>query len=475
MKARLSFMLSFSEKYTLLVVNTVSAMVLARWLTPEAVGVYAIGAVLVGLVQVLRDFGVGAYVIQEKTLDRDKLRAALGVNMLIAWPLALLVLAGSYPAAWFYHEPRLRMVLQLLAINFLLVPFSAVALPYLRRLMRFRAVFAINVSQCAVQAACSMLLAMHGWGYLSLAVGAVAGAVATVLTTLCCRPGDLPWLPSLRGARKILSFGAVSTAGTLIDEAGVAAPDLIIGKMTGVAEVGIYGKAMGVINVFNQLVTAAISPVIFPLFSAQARAGDDLRQAYLTTVSHMTALSLPFFGFIALMAQPLVRLLYGDQWDAAVPVIRVMCIGSAVYSLFSMARYLFVAMGEVRAQARLDTLAVPVRVLAVLAAAPFGLHWIAWAVVAGALFRSGLTYAYLHELTGLQLRDLAAASWRSALAASVALGGAAAMWLGDRDGLLLWPALICFLFWLATMRALRHALADECTMAARKALALLHR
>lgn len=480
MRAHLSFAMSFSEKYTLLILNTAGAMVLARWLTPAEIGVYAVGAVLVGLAQVLRDFGVGAYVIQEKALDRDKLRAALCVSIMIAWTLAALVLAASYPAAHFYNDARLRVVLQLLAINFLLIPFSAVALPYLRRQMRFSAIFAINASQCVAQLLVSVGLAMQGWGYLSLVLGAVAGSVATLLATAFCRPKDMPWLPAWRGVRRIFAFGTVSTAGTLIDEAGVAAPDLIIGKISGLAEVGIYGKAMGVINMFNQLVTAAISPVIFPLFSAQARDGSDLRRAYLTTVSHMTALAWPFFGFVALLAQPLVRLLYGDQWDAAVPVIRIVCLGSAVYSMFSMARYLFVAMGEVGAQARLDALAVPVRVVAVMAAAPFGLAWVAWAAVLGALFRSWLTYLYLSEFVGLRWRDLASASWRSATAAAAGLGGvlvAIHFRAADAHALaqLAVPATICLVFWLAAMRYVRHQLVDECSMAARKALALLNR
>ena len=186
--ARLSFLFSFGERYTSLLVNTVGAMVLARLLTPAEVGVYAVGAVLVGLAQVLRDFGVGTYVIQEKQLDQEKLRAALSTSMLVAWLLAALVLAASGPAARFYDEPRLRTVMQLLAINFVLIPFSAVALPYLRRQMRFKAIFAINASQCVAQVLCSIVMAALGFGYLSLAWGAVAGAAAALLASLCCRP-----------------------------------------------------------------------------------------------------------------------------------------------------------------------------------------------------------------------------------------------------------------------------------------------
>ncbi|MYM75856.1 oligosaccharide flippase family protein [Duganella sp. FT134W] len=479
MKPHRSFLFSFSEKYTLLVLNTIGTMVLARLLTPDDVGVYAVGAVLIGLAQVVRDFGVGAYLIHAPELDRQQLRAALSVSLLVAWTLAALVLAASAPAAWFYHEPRLRTTLQLLSINFLLIPFSALALPYLRRQMRFAAIFAINTSQCAAQMGCSIGLALLGWGYLSLVWGAVAGAVATLLATLCCRPPELPWLPGWRGVRTILSFGTVSTAGTVIDEMGVAAPDLIIGKLIGLADVGIYSKAMGVINVFNQLVTAAVSPVIFPLFALQAREGRDLRQAYLTTVGYISALAWPFFGFVALMAPALVRVLYGDQWDAAVPLIRVICLASALFSTFNMARYLFVAMGEVGAQARLDAMTVPLRVLALLVAAPFGLYWVSWAAVAGALLRCGLTYWYLRRLVALRCAPLLAATRRSGAVAALCLSGVALLqqWRPQGQALpqLLAAAVLCALVWLAALHYVRHPLANECSLAARKALALLHR
>lgn len=472
MTPRLSFLISFAEKYTLLLLNTGSTMVLARLLTPADTGVYAIGAVLTGVVQVLRDFGVGTYLIQEKTLSIEKLRAALGVSLLIGWLLALLLFAASDPAAQFYHEPRLLPVLQLLSFNLLLLPFSAVALACLRRQMRFKAIFAINVSQAVAQIVCSVVLAMLGWGFLSLALGTVAGTLATVIVAFGCRPDGLPCLPSWRGMRDVLSFGSFSTAGTLIDELGVSAPDLIIGKVAGMADVGIYGKATGVINVFNQMVTAAISPVIFPLFSTQVRAGGDLRAAYLSTASYITAMAWPFFAFVAFMAPELVSVLYGPQWMAAVPMIRVLCLSAGLYSVFNMARYLFVAMGEVKAQARLDAQAVVVRIAAVLVAAPYGLEAVAWAVVVGAVWRSALTYYYLRHLVGLRWNVLLGATWRSAATATGCMTGALAVqWHAPHlQGFshLALTALAGGTCWLLAMWGLRHALAQE-------ALALLHR
>lgn len=255
--------------------------------------------VLAGLAHVVRDFGVGPYVAQEKELSREKPRAALSTAIAVAWLLALL---ANGPLARFYREPRLRMVLQLLAINFLLIPRGSVTLPYVRRQMRFSAIFTINTAHGQTQLLCSI-------------------GLASLLTSLHFRPRELPWLPGWRGIRLVLAFGLASNSG-------VAAPDLIIGKILGMAEVGLCGKGMGLLNVFNQIITGAISPVICPLYVAR-------------------------------------------------PLICVMCSSSALYSMFSMPRYLLLAMGRVRTQAKLDAQAVPV--------------WVAWAVVAGALFRNALS------------------------------------------------------------------------------------
>jgi len=85
---RHSFFFSFAEKYTVLLLGIVATMILSRLLTPAEVGVYSLGAVLVAMAQVVRDFGVGQYLIQEKVLTTEKLRAALTTSLVVAWLLA---------------------------------------------------------------------------------------------------------------------------------------------------------------------------------------------------------------------------------------------------------------------------------------------------------------------------------------------------------------------------------------------------
>ncbi|WP_228892505.1 oligosaccharide flippase family protein [Pseudoduganella aquatica] len=460
---RRSLALSFVEKYALLLLALAGSMVLGRLLTPAETGVYSVAAVLAGLAQVLRDFGVGQYLVQEKDLTPAKLRAALCVSVGSAWTLGLLVLLAAPPLAAFYQAQQLRPVLQLLALNFLMVPFTSLTVSMLRRQMRFASILLVNAAAACVQLACSVWLAWRGWGSLSLACGAAAGSAAALLASVALRPAGLPWLPHWRGAGTVLRYGGYAAGGGLIDQAGVAAPDLIVGKLIGVAGAGIYGKAQSVINLFNQAITSAVSPVAFSLYAAQARAGQDARAAYLKTISCMTALAWPFFAGLGLMAQPVVRLLYGDQWDATVPLIQVISLGAALYSMFSMARYLFLAGGHVREQARLDAMSVAVRIAAVLLAAPFGLDYVAWGLLAGALGRSWFTWRCLARLSGLALGPQCAAVARSAVLAGLSSLAplAARMTLPSGPFQLLAAGAGGLLLWVAGVLWLEHELAAE--------------
>lgn len=441
----------------------VGTMIVSRLLTPEEIGIYSLGAVVLGIAQVMRDFGVGQYVIQERELSTDKLRAVLGVSFLLAWSMAALIAVLSVPISWFYHEPRLVPLLQLMTVNFLLIPFTSTTLPVLRRDMRFGAICAINMVHGLGTVLFSTLLAWRGFGYMSLAWSSVAATTLAMVVGILLRPPKLPWLPARAGMRKVFEYGAYSTAGTLIDEAGVAAPDLVIGKMIGMEGVGLFSKALGVLSIFNRAITSVVAPVVLPLFAERARDSDDACQAYLITVSYITAFAWPFFCCLAVLALPVVRLLNGDQWDMAAPLVQVLCLSAAIYSVQNMSRYLFVACGHVKDQARLDALTVPVRVLAIVVAAPFGLLVVAWGVVAGTIYRAWLTNRFLFRLNGITLRQLANAVSKSmVITLATVLGPLVIVNLCAQSAMTTaLAAASAFALWLVAVMLVKHPLCNE--------------
>jgi O-antigen/teichoic acid export membrane protein len=473
---RVSLLFSFVEKYVLVLLSLAGGMFLSRLLTPAQAGVYAVAAVLLGVAQVLRDFGAGQYLVQERELTQAKLRAVLGASFLFAWPLAALIALSGMPLARFYREPALAPLLQLLAVNFVLLPFSSVILPMLRRQMRFGAICAINLSHGLCGVLVSVTLAWHGFGFMSMAWGSVAATSAALLLAVWLSPPAMPWRPACAGIGEVIVFGAYATGGNLIDEAGAAAPDLVIGRMVGMDAVGIFDKALAVLAVFHKAVTNAVTPVVYPLYAEHVRGGgDDVREVYLRTVSYMTAFAWPFFACVAVMALPILRLLYGEQWDAAAPLIRIMCFSSAIYSISSMSRYFLCAIGAVKAQARLDAMTVLLRIVLLIVAAPLGLAAVSWAIVCATVFRATITMRCLTRLGGISIAQVAQASSKGLLLSAISvLAPASALTLSrDSPAIAVMAAVASVLLWLAGIVLVRHRLADELDLARRKLAAAL--
>ncbi|MCF7982637.1 MAG: oligosaccharide flippase family protein, partial [Pseudomonadales bacterium] len=132
-----SLAFSFIQNYGITILHFASAIVIARLLTPEEIGVFSVGIAFVAIAHAVRDFGVSNYIVQEKDFTESKKAASIQIAFVVSWSLALLILIFSFLAGNFYDDPRVSKVLSYLSINFFLLPFSSVGLAILRRQMQF--------------------------------------------------------------------------------------------------------------------------------------------------------------------------------------------------------------------------------------------------------------------------------------------------------------------------------------------------
>src|SRR5262245_45897347 len=128
MSTRRAFVFSFVDRYAALIIHTVSAMIIARLLTPAEIGVYSLTMVLLGFIATFRDLGAGQYLVQRKDLAVEHVRATWAVQLGLGLLFAAVIALASLPVSRFYEEPRMVAIMLVLALNFALTPFQA--LPY---------------------------------------------------------------------------------------------------------------------------------------------------------------------------------------------------------------------------------------------------------------------------------------------------------------------------------------------------------
>lgn len=399
---RRSLAWSFAESYAGMAAQFIATVIIARLITPAELGIFSVATMLAALASVIRDFGVGEYLIQEKNLDNQKIRAAIAMSFIMSWSMALLMLLGRGPAVAFYHEPGVGQVMLVQALNFFLIPFGAVTISYLRREMQFDKLFWVNTSSTVIGSVAGVLLAWQGYSYMSMAWGGFVSVSVYVLLTLAFRPPSLPRLPGFRGLRAAFTFGWYVSGVYIGGQVGKSMPDLIIGRVLNFSAVGIFGRAVGLIEIFNRSVLRSILPVILPYYAEQLRKGENLRESYQATIVNLTAVAWPFFAVIGILAYPTIDLLYGKQWIAAAPLVGILCLAAAVDATFSMAGEILIASGEAKSALWLQVGTQLIRAVIILFLAQFGLETISWGILVASLAGGGLTHMATRDLLNMK-------------------------------------------------------------------------
>jgi len=342
-----ALIISFGERYLLILLKLMSFVVLARLLTPEDIGIFSVAAALIGLAHVLRDFGVGSYLIQETELTDVRIRTAFTLTLCVAISLFLGVYFLTPVIASFYEDDRLQDVLFLLAFNFLIIPFNSTTLAVLRRNMEFGVLFWINLCSAFTGAVSAIVLAMNGFSYMSLAWSSIAATATICLGGLIYRRNEFWLRPTFSEWRRVASFGAKASFANVVTAIAMDINDLVIGKVMGFSSVAIISRAKGTMNIFHQDVMGAIRNVAYPTFAKANREKLDLEEIHTRAVTAITAIAWPFYGFLAIFPLEIIRVLFGNQWDAAVPLVPFFCLAGAIAATWNLVLPLLMAMGEV--------------------------------------------------------------------------------------------------------------------------------
>jgi lipopolysaccharide exporter len=423
MNVRRALAFSVLERYLLVAIALGGSMVIARLLTPEQIGLFSVTLALIGIAQVLRDFGVASYLIQVPDLTPGHVRTAYGVLLLVGGAtFAALVLLAPWIAA-FYDSPEMTLVLRICALNFLALPFCTVSLALLRRDMRFKPLAVVNVAAAASGAAASVGLALAGIGVASLAVGAVTTNLATAVGAWMARGRPSPQRPSLQHWREFLGFGAQTSAAGVVTSVSMDVNDLAVGKIMGFEPVALLSRAQGLMNLFHRDLMGAVRNVAFPAYSKAFREGQAMEPLYIASVANVTVLAWPFYGFLALYGLEVLRLLYGPQWDAAAPLVPIFCAAGAIAATTSLIGNLVIAVGRIGLITAFELVMQPLRALMIVGAA---LWWGTTSACAAALVLAlashlPVLYALKQRCVANDWQALGSGLGRSALVAALTL------------------------------------------------------
>lgn len=407
---------AMAGQYLSFAMQFITSVVISRFfLSPAEVGLFSIALATALLASVLQDFGLSRYIAGLPKVDDAAIARCSSVALLFSFVVAGLIAAAAWPMARAYAEPDLLPIMLIIAANYLFVPFAVVPMALMSRTLNLKGHFLINVGGAAAQGVVALGLAAAGWSAFALAWATLANGATRGLIAQVLRPA-WPWPLRLDEARPIASTGSRLTLLYLTGALGSRTPDLIVGKMLGVFVVGLYSRAASLSEQFRMLISGAIGSVFFPAFARIRDRGEPLGPAYLRVVAGYTAVIWPGMTGLALAAEPVVHLLYGEAWSGAARLLTLIALSELFFVALPLHIDLPILLGRLNRLLLFNAVDTLLAVSLLAAGSVWGAEGSAASRIVYAAAWLCLYARFLHRLVGFDTRGLIAIYGRSAVA-----------------------------------------------------------
>lgn len=391
-------------------VQFVVSIVLARLLSPDQYGTIAVVTVFIGLAQVFVQSGLNTSLIQKKDADNLDFSSVFYVSLGLAVVLYVIIYLFSPVIAEYYQDPMLNSVLRVLAATLILGAINSIQNAYLARAFLFKQLFKSSLVSIVVSGALGIIAAYKGYGIWALVIQYIAKQlIITIIMWFTVK-----WRPhmafSLQRVKQLFSFGVKLLVSQLLNVLYMDLRTLIIGKLYTSSMLGYYNKGQQFPKLIVTNIDGSIQSVMLPSLSAyqdNKRKVKDMMRRAVTTSSFLI---FPMMAGMAIVAEPLVKILLTEKWLQAVPFLQIFCAVYAVVPIHTANLQAINAVGRSDIYLKIEILK-KVTGLAILAISlPFGVYAIAIGQVVSGIVstfinanpnRKLLDYSYKEQLMDL--------------------------------------------------------------------------
>jgi len=321
-----------------------ATVVIARLLTPTDYAIAGLAGAAMGFFRILTAHGFGYALVQRKELDEITCHSIFWFLSFVGLGLGVIVVLIAPWTSQFYDSPELIQVMQILSLSLIISMLSSVPRSLLQRAMRFREINILAVLGGGIAAILGIGMAWSGYGYWALIVPALGASLLTSISVF--------WISSYypkpvfkwMEIKKSSNFGLSVTLSNVLGYLGSNIDYLIMGRFWTRANFGQYYFAFEQFGKPHQMLTRQLGGVLLPAFS---RVQDDLsrlRSGFLKGTHSMCLMLYPIHILLIGLANPLIPLIFGEQWRPSIPVFQVFFIHILIVAPSSISNEVILAL-----------------------------------------------------------------------------------------------------------------------------------
>jgi O-antigen/teichoic acid export membrane protein len=404
-----------------ILLRIVSIVTLGRLLSPRDYGLFGMATTVTSVLTMLSGFGLLQAAIQHETMTEGQASTLFWVNVLMGGLLTAVTFAIAPIVSAFYHEPRLLLISNIVALGFLVTGVGVQHNALLQRQMRFGARALIDIFAMLFATCLAVGLALKGAGYWALVSTAVSLPLATTIGAWLAT-GWIPEQPRRgTGIRSMLRFGSTMTLNGLVAYVEDNFGKVLLGRYWGAEAIGIYDRAYRLIMFPTENINGPVGEVAFAALSRARNNPEQLRAYFIKTYSLVVSVTVPITIFSALFAGEIIHLALGSQWAGATEIFRLLAPTILVCAIANPLGWLMSALGMVQRGLNIGLVSAPIMIGGAIIGMPFGARGIAIGYSAAMVLKIIPLAIWAVHGTAVRLRDIFSALRSPLLSSLVAV------------------------------------------------------
>lgn len=386
-------------------VQFIVQIILARILSPQEFGTIAIVMVFIQLANVFVESGFNTALIQKKEVDDIDFSSVLYLSLGVSIIVYGIIFSAAPFIASFYNQPVLIKVIRILAINLFIGVFNSIQNAFIARNMLFKKLFISSIGAATISGIIGVIAAYSGLGVWALVLQQLTSQLITAIILWFI----VKWRPrltfSITRIKALFSYGSKLLASGLLDTLYRNLRTLIIGKMYTPYILGYYNRGQQFPQLIVANINGSIQSVMLPALSAHQDDRKRVKEMMRRAIVSSSFLIFPMMVGMAVVAEPLVKIVLTDKWLPAVPFLQIACFTFALWPIHTANLQAINALGRSDIFLRLEIIKKIIGTIILCVSVPFGIYAIAFGGILSGMISSFINAYPNKELLNYSYRE----------------------------------------------------------------------
>lgn len=334
------------QKYSIMLINFVSDIILARLLTPYDYGCIGMLTIFMILAETFINSGFGSALIQKKRPTQEDYSTVFYWNLGMSLVLYAILFFCAPVIAEFYKIPLLSSVLRVQGLILFAYALNIVQFNQLKKKLDFKVISIVTIISSIVSLTITIFMAYNGFGVWSLVAKNLISAIVTSIIFWFYVKWRPIWFFSWKSFRELFGFGFYMFLTHIVTNISSQVQGLLIGRVYSASTMGYYSKASGTEGMATRSIYQVLTQVTFPLYAELQDDKNAMRNAVKKITMCLSYLTFPLLFVLMVVAEPLFVFLYSEKWLPSVPYFQILCIAGLAHCLQAVTMQTITAIGK---------------------------------------------------------------------------------------------------------------------------------